>query len=113
MARTALFNIYQQRADNTALCNIQKAFGTNTMLCAMKLKATFKGGTFKDFLQECVACGGNWVRMIETGIESLYPELDLAIGCDCFGHNGYNSAVDGMVQFSMLTNLLSYIGYTF
>lgn len=32
-------------------------------------------GNSKDFLEHCIACGGNWGRMLLTGIHKLYPEV--------------------------------------
>ena len=31
--------------------------------------------SFKDFLNECSCCGGNWGGMLLTGIHELYPEV--------------------------------------
>jgi hypothetical protein len=48
--------------------------------------------TMKDFLNNCTACGGNWVAMLLSGIKRVFPndyELVVAevdkIG---FGHGG-------------------------
>ena len=35
--------------------------------------------SFDKFLDECPACGGNWISMILLGIESLRPELYAAV----------------------------------
>jgi hypothetical protein len=29
---------------------------------------------WKEFLNHCYACGGNWTRMLMTGIQNRYPE---------------------------------------
>ena len=29
--------------------------------------------TMKEFLQNCIACGGNWVAMLLSGIERVFP----------------------------------------
>ena len=29
----------------------------------------------KDFLEHCMACGGNWGGMFLTGVQKLYPEV--------------------------------------
>lgn len=29
--------------------------------------------TMKEFLNNCTACGGNWVAMLLTGIEQVFP----------------------------------------
>lgn len=28
----------------------------------------------KEFITHCTACGGNWTRMMLSGIKALYPE---------------------------------------
>lgn len=35
--------------------------------------------TNSEFLDHCVACGGNWGAMLLTGIKSLYPKVYDAI----------------------------------
>lgn len=35
--------------------------------------------TCKDFLNHCIACGGNWTAMLLTGIKVLYPNVYDAI----------------------------------
>lgn len=37
------------------------------------------GGTVKDFLDHCTACGGNWGGMFLTGIRELFPDVYDAI----------------------------------
>lgn len=32
-------------------------------------------GTFKEFLDHCTACGGNWGGMLLTGINKLWPNV--------------------------------------
>ena len=32
-------------------------------------------GTTTDFLNYCIACGGDWGQMFLTGIQELYPEV--------------------------------------
>lgn len=41
--------------------------------------------TYNDFLDHCIACGGNWTAMLLTGIKALYPEVYDAIP-DNMGH---------------------------
>ena len=50
-------------------------------------------GNFKAFLDECIACGGNWGKMILSGIKEIYPTVyelipdDMgngAWGCLCY-----------------------------
>lgn len=33
------------------------------------------GDSFSNFLNHCIACGGNWTRMILTGVKKLYPDV--------------------------------------
>ena len=42
--------------------------------------------SFKEFLQFCTACGGNWGEMLLTGIRELWPNVYDAIPDDmgCF-----------------------------
>ena len=35
--------------------------------------------SFDKFLDECIACGGNWTGMILSGIKSFRPELYAAV----------------------------------
>lgn len=37
---------------------------------------------FKDFLNECTTCGGNWGGMLLTGINKLWPDVYEAIPDD-------------------------------
>ena len=39
-------------------------------------------GNSKDFLDHCIACGGNWSGMLLTGIQKLYPTVWEAIPND-------------------------------
>ena len=45
--------------------------------------------TMGEFLDHCVACGGNWGGMLLSGIKALYPEVYDAIpdqmGANAFG----------------------------
>ena len=54
----------------------QSTNGYNSMVVSRH--DTFqKGGmtmTIKEFLKECTACGGNWVAMLISGIEKVFPE---------------------------------------
>ena len=43
--------------------------------------------TFKQFLEECTMCGGNWTAMLITGIKKVAPEIykempDRAFTCE-------------------------------
>ena len=37
------------------------------------------GGTFKKFLDNCTACGGNWGGMLLSGIKARFPKVYDAI----------------------------------
>lgn len=41
--------------------------------------------TMPEFLNNCIACGGDWGAMLLTGIKALYPEVYNAIPDD-MGH---------------------------
>ena len=43
------------------------------------LRETPYNKSFKLFLNECTACGGNWGGMLLTGVKSLYPNVYDAI----------------------------------
>ena len=45
-------------------------------------------GTFNEFLDNCVACGGNFTGMYLTGLEKLYPSVVEAIP-DRLGKNSF------------------------
>ena len=32
-------------------------------------------GTSKQFLDHCIACGGDWGQMLLSGVKELYPEI--------------------------------------
>ena len=46
----------------------------------------------KDFLNHCTACGGNWVAMLLSGIERVFPEHYDSVVAEVenigFGHGG-------------------------
>ena len=39
-------------------------------------------GDFDDFLDNCIACGGDWNGMILSGLQKLFPEVYEAIPND-------------------------------
>lgn len=41
--------------------------------------------TFSEFMCECSGCNGNWVDIIISGIENIYPEVYSAIPKDYLG----------------------------
>lgn len=36
-------------------------------------------GPMKNFLEHCICCGGNWTRVLLSGIETLFPSVYDAI----------------------------------
>ena len=46
---------------------------------AETVRAERKPMTFKQFLDNCTACGGNWGGMLLTGINKLWPDVWKAI----------------------------------
>ena len=46
---------------------------------AEAVRAERKPMTFKQFLDNCTACGGNWGGMLLTGINKLWPDVWKAI----------------------------------
>ena len=57
--------------------------------------------TFKDFLNHCTACGGNWGGMLLTGINKLYPHV-------------YNTIPDdmGIFAWGCITSVLTLLNIT-
>lgn len=51
-------------------------------------KSTPFNGSLDDFLNECTACGGNWVGMFLTGIKKIWPNVYDAIP-DKMGANAF------------------------
>lgn len=66
-----------------ALCDASKPFGGN---CG-------------DFLDHCIACGGDWCGMYLTGIRELYPEVYDAIPNDM-----------GVFAFACIAKVLMLLG---
>ena len=57
-----------------------KHWGTSgEQVIAETVKAERKPMTFKQFLDNCTACGGNWGGMLLTGINRLWPDVWEAI----------------------------------
>lgn len=53
------------------------------------IKAECKSMSFNDFLSKhCIACGGDWGKLLLSGVHELYPEVWDAIpndmGINCF-----------------------------
>jgi hypothetical protein len=53
--------------------------------------------TFAGFMSECKACGGDWVAMILSGMERIYPEVYVTLPA-IFGQE----AVDGLIKILIL-----------
>lgn len=51
--------------------------------------------TFEEFLDYCVACGGNWCGMLLSGLQKLYPSVWEAIPTNMgvFAWNGICSTL--------------------
>ena len=49
---------------------------------AETVRAERKPMTFTQFLDNCIACGGNWGNMLLTGIDKLWPNVWEAIPDD-------------------------------
>lgn len=70
-----------------------KHWGANgEKVIAETIRAKREPMTFKQFLDNCTACGGNWGGMLLTGIDKLWPNVwgaipeDMGIqawGCLC------------------------------
>lgn len=56
-----------------AIETVKENWGENVVTIA--LNAPAKNISLDDFLNHCVACGGNWGGMLLTGIRELYPEV--------------------------------------
>lgn len=59
---------------------------------------------FKEFLSKCTACGGNWVAMLLTGIERVFPEYyeSVVAGVEKVGFGG-----GGIKAFTFVCDWLS------
>ena len=56
-----------------AILVVKEAWGDNVLAAACLAKKTPM--TFKEFLNHCTACGGNWGGMFLSGIRELWPEV--------------------------------------
>ena len=52
------------------------------------------------FLDECLACGGNWTGMILSGIKSLRPELYAAVP-DYMGERAFKTLLDTLLYLGV------------
>ena len=58
--------------------------------------------SYKEFLEHCTACGGNWVNMLLTGCRELWPE-DTKTFEDT--HEAFTTD-DGFVQYAAIINFM-------
>ena len=61
-----------------------------------------KGGfkmKMQDFLKHCTACGGNWTRMLMSGIKALFPEY-------------WEAMPDKSYEFEEIMDHLKFLGIT-
>lgn len=56
--------------------------------------------SFDKFLDECIACGGNWTGMILSGIKSLRPELYAAVP-DYMGERAFKTLLDTLLYLGV------------
>lgn len=56
-----------------AIAVIKEEWGDDVLVTACLARKTPM--TFKEFLDNCTACGGNWGGMLLTGVRKLYPEV--------------------------------------
>ena len=59
-------------------------------------------GTSKQFLDHCIACGGDWSLLLLSGIKELYPEIWDLIP-DNMGHFAFESIVDVLILLGVDT----------
>ena len=60
-----------------ALDTVRNEWGDEVVVYACMAQKTKM--SFKDFLDLCTACGGNWGGMLLTGIDKLWPDVWCAI----------------------------------
>ena len=56
-----------------AIMAVKEEWGDNVLAAACL--AEKKLMTFKEFLNHCTACGGNWGGMLLSGVHELWPEV--------------------------------------
>jgi hypothetical protein len=83
-----------------AIQQVKENWGDDVLVVACL--ATKTPMTFKEFLEHCTACGGDWGGMLLTGVNKLYPEVWKAIPDDM----GWNS-------FTTICALLVLLGVDF
>lgn len=49
--------------------------GYNLVSYIERHKSEFRSMTIDDFLTHCTTCGGNWVGLLITGVQKLYPAV--------------------------------------
>ena len=80
-----------------ALDNVRNEWGDAVVACACMAQKTKMN--FKDFLDLCTACGGNWGGMLLSGVRRLYPDVWNAIPDEM-----------GVHAFTTICNLLILLG---
>lgn len=56
-----------------AIAAIKENWGDDVLVTACLAKKTPM--TFREFLNHCTACGGNWGGMFLSGVRELWPEV--------------------------------------
>lgn len=56
-----------------AIMAVKEEWGDNVLAAACLVEK--KHMTFKEFLNHCTACGGNWGGMLLSGVRELWPEV--------------------------------------
>lgn len=67
-----------------ALDTVRNEWGDAVVVYACMAQKTKM--SFKDFLDQCTACGGNWGGMLLSGVRRLYPDVWDAIPEDMGVH---------------------------
>lgn len=67
-----------------ALDTVRNEWGDEVVVYACMAQKTKM--SFKDFLDQCTACGGNWGGMLLSGVRRLYPDVWDAIPEDMGVH---------------------------
>ena len=80
-----------------ALDNVRNEWGDAVVVHACMAQKTKMN--FKDFLDLCTACGGNWGGMLLSGVRRLYPDVWDAIPDEM-----------GVHAFTTICNLLILLG---
>lgn len=63
--------------------------------------------TMKEFMENCTGCGGNWGKMLLTGIERVFPN-DYSEVLEHYDNMDFSGG--GVKPFMYLVNWLEYHG---